>query len=104
MRPAKKRFLCGSVAQFQHLPILGLKLAADLASQMVRQNTVQALPVEIDDPPQIVQTISAGFPESLRNIAFVQFSITDYSNVASARGMSKMVPHVALRECPKDRG
>ena len=104
VRPFEEFQLLAAVLEPQHLPALGLEQAGDLQHLAFRGNVVEALTVDVDDPPQVVKAVGARLPNGFRDVAFVDLGVTHQGDIAPLPvGPAKVVAHVALCQRPENR-
>ena len=75
-RPLEEFQLLAAVLEPQHLPAFRLEQPRDLRHLAFRGDVVEALAVDVDDPPQVVQPIGAGLADGFRDVALVDLGVT----------------------------
>src|SRR5262252_9766367 len=97
MRALEKGALLAAIFEPDHLPALGLKHTRNLPHLPLWGNVVQALTVDIDNPPQIAQAVGTGFTQSFWYVAFVQLGIAHQRDITPRRSRAKVITQIALR-------
>src|SRR5262249_31515708 len=76
--------------------------ARDLPHLALWRDVVQALAIDIHNPPQIAQAIGTRLSEGFWNIPFIDLGVTDQGDVAAWHSMPKVIADVALRQGAKN--
>ena len=72
----KEGFLGGAIFQQDDMPALGFEELARLHRPPFRGDEVEALAVEVDDPPQLIQVIDARLAEGFGDVPLVDLGIS----------------------------
>ena len=96
--------LPAAVLEPQHFPALGLEQARDLQHLPFGCDVVQALAVDVDDPPQVVQAVGAGLADGFRDVSLVDLGVAHEGDIAPLSFCpAEVVAHVTLRQRPENR-
>ncbi len=87
-----------------HVPPRRLEHAGEPARRDVRDDAIQRLAVEIDDPQHLSQVRDDRVDQGLPDRALVEFGVTDERHLPSALRHVEVSGHVAVRERAPDRG
>src|SRR5262249_44206645 len=104
-RFGKCRLLQRAVFEQNHVPAEIAKQILITLPQSLADDSVETLPVIIDDPPAIAQTLLPAFEHGFKDVALIEFGIAEESNHAAfgPRQTPAMGPHIILRQGRKQR-
>ena len=91
--------LAAAVLKDHHLPADGLEEVLDLLEQPVRDHTVEALAVIVDDPPEVADIVLPALQQRLEDIALVELGIAHDGDHAAGRAFLRrelVEAHVVL--------
>ena len=98
-KPARKKYdVPFPAAPAMHRAAQRAREVARLHGTPFGGDEIQALPVEVDDPPQLVQLVDARLAKGFSDIALVDLSIPHQRNIAALRRALKMMFHILLRQ------
>jgi hypothetical protein len=88
------------VLELEHLPPGGAELVFELMRLDDRDDAIEALAVEIDDPEHVREPASLRLEHRLPEISLIELGIAEHRDEAPAGACPKCVSDVAVRERP----
>src|SRR5947209_2016515 len=90
----KEGALLAAVFEPQHLPTLGLEQARDLLHLSLWRDVIQALAIDIHNPPQIAQAIRTRLSQGFWDIALIDLGVTNQGDVAAWHSMPEVITDI----------